>query len=297
MEEKLAQVWAEVLQLQPVGVRDNFFALGGDSIRSVRVVALARGAGLQFSLQQLFQYQTIRELAGVVEERSGAAEAVAGSEPFSLVRAEDREKLGAEIEDAYPLSLLQAGMLFHSDYEREAALYHNSSSYHVRAPYDEAALRAALRRLLQRHAVLRTTFDLTSYSEPLQLVQREVAVPLAVVDVSDLSEAEQEAVIAAWQEAEQQRYIDWRAAPLLRFQVHRRSAETFQFSFAEHHAILDGWSVAAMLTELFGSYLELLHGGGESESGSARGVRSATLSPWSKRRWGLRNANSTGTRS
>ena len=180
------------------------------------------------------------------------------SEPFSLVRAEDREKFGPEIEDAYPLSLLQAGMLFHSEYERESALYHVYSSYHVRAPYDEDALREAFRRLVQRHAVLRTAFDLTSYSEPLQLVQRSVTVPLAIEDMSELSAAEQEAVIEEWRETKKQRYIDWRQAPLLRFQVHRRSAETSQFSFAFHHAILDGWSVAAMLTELFGSYLELL---------------------------------------
>ena len=262
-EEILCGVWADVLSIEQVGIRANFFELGGDSIHSVRVVALARQQGLQFSVQQLFQYQTIEELAAVVSESGTQVEQ--RSEPFSLVRAEDREKFGPEIEDAYPLSLLQAGMLFHSEYDQESALYHVYSSYHVRAPFDEDALRAAFRRLVQRHAVLRTAFDLTSYSEPLQLVQRSVTVPLVIEDISELSAAEQEAVIEEWREAEKQRYIDWRQAPLLRFQVHRRSAETSQFSFALHHAILDGWSVAAMLTELFESYLELLRGS-ESES-------------------------------
>jgi amino acid adenylation domain-containing protein len=264
VEEKLASVWAQVLGVERVGVSENFFALGGDSIRSVRVVALAREQGLQFSLQQLFQYQTIAELAALAHE-SAEDEQLQRSEPFSLIRAEDYAQLGPEIEDAYPLSMLQGGMLFHSEYERESALYHNYSSFHVRAPYDEGALRAALQRLVQRHAVLRTAFDLTSYSEPLQLVHRSVTVPLAVEDISELSAAEQEVVIAAWQEAEKQRYIDWRQAPLMRFHVHRRSAETFQFSFAEHHAILDGWSVAALLKELFASYLELLNGNVDSE--------------------------------
>ena len=264
LQEILCGIWAEVLRLEQVGIRDNFFELGGDSIRSVRVVALARAQGLQFSLQQLFQYQTIEELATVVSKSGTHVEQ--GSEPFSLVRAEDREKFGPEIEDAYPLSLLQAGMLFHSEYERESALYHVYSSYHVRAPFDEVALREAFRRLTQRHAVLRTAFDLASYSEPLQLVQRSVTVPLVIEDIRELSAAEQEIVIAEWQETEKQRYIDWGQAPLVRFQIHRRSEETSQFSFALHHAILDGWSVAAMLTELFESYLELLHGG-ESESG------------------------------
>jgi microcystin synthetase protein McyA len=206
----------------------------------------------------LFQFQTIAELAAVVSEGSG--EQVLHTEPFSLLLDADREKLGPDIEDAYPLSMLQAGMLFHSEYEPQSALYHNYSSFHVRAPYDEAALSEALQRLVQSHAVLRTSFDLTSYSEPLQLVQRNVTVELAIEDVSHLTGREQEAVLAAWEEVEKQRYIDWRTAPLVRFHVHRRSPETFQFSFAEHHAILDGWSVAAMLHELFGTYQDLLRG-------------------------------------
>ena len=257
-EKKLADVWSQVLSVERVGVNDNFFALGGDSIRSVRVVALAREQNLHFSLQQLFQFQTIAELAAVVSEGSG--EQVLHTEPFSLLLDADREKLGPDIEDAYPLSMLQAGMLFHSEYEPQSALYHNYSSFHVRAPYDEEALSTALQRLVQSHAVLRTSFDLTSYSEPLQLVQRNVTVELAIEDVSHLSGPEQEAVLAAWEETEKQRYIDWRTAPLVRFHVHRRSPETFQFSFAEHHAILDGWSVAAMLHELFATYQELLRG-------------------------------------
>ena len=126
-EEILCVIWADVLKVKRVGVGDNFFELGGDSIHSVRVVALARQQGLQFSLQQLFQYQTIAELAAVVSESDANEELAqfARSESFSLVRVEDREKLGPGIEDAYPLSLLQAGMLFHSEYERESALYHN----------------------------------------------------------------------------------------------------------------------------------------------------------------------------
>ena len=165
----------------------------------------------------------------------------------------------------------------------------------MRAPYDEAALNEALQRLVQRHPVLRTSFDLTNYSEPLQLVQKSVTMSLAVEDISPLSAAEQEAVLAQWQEAEKQRYFDWRRTPLLRFHIHRRSAETFQFSFANHHAILDGWSVAAMLTELCGSYLELLNSAAEAEPQPTS--CSVTLWHWNRQHCGHRNVSSTGTKS
>ncbi len=267
-EQILASVWQAVLEVDLVGAEDNFFERGGDSIRSVRVVALASELGLGITLQQLFQYQTLGELARevIVKDRDGNGPGVGlSTEPFALISSQDRQKLPADVEDAYPLSMLQAGMLFHSEFDRNSALYHNYTSYYVNAPYDERALELALRRLLARHPVLRTSFDLTNYSVPLQLVHRSIEPPLQTDDLRALSEAEQDAVILQWQIDEKERYFDWRQAPLLRFHVHRRGEQSFQFSFAEHHAILDGWSVAELLTTLFRSYSLLLRGENEAD--------------------------------
>ncbi len=270
-ERALAAVWEEVLGAGRAGVEDNFFDLGGDSIRSVRVVALARKRGLNFTVEQLFRHQTIaallRQLSANGTSGGDARPGADGAEvaaptvgPFSLVSREDRERMPADVEDAYPLSMLQAGMLFHSDLNRESALYHNYTSLHLRAPFDAHALESAVRRLVERHPVLRTSFDLTGYSAPVQLVHRSVEPPLEVEDLRGMNDAEQEEAIAKWQEDERRRHIDWSQAPLLRFHVHRRGAATFQFSFAEHHAILDGWSVATMMAELFRSYSSLSSG-------------------------------------
>jgi amino acid adenylation domain-containing protein len=258
IERNLAAVWQEVLGGR-AGVEDNFFDLGGDSIRSVRVVALARKRGLNFTIEQLFRHQTIAALVrqlgadgDAARHHPDGAEEIAG--PFSLVSRADRERMPVGVEDAYPLSMLQAGMLFHSDLNRESALYHNYTSLHLRAPFNAHALESALRRLIEHHPVLRTSFDLKGYSVPLQLVHRRVEPPLEVEDLRGMTEAEQEKTITRWQDDERRREIDWSQAPLLRFHVHLRSEDTFQFSFAEHHAILDGWSVAAMLAELFRNY-------------------------------------------
>ena len=71
-EETLAAIWAEVLSIEQVGINDSFFALGGDSIISIQVVALARDRGINFSVQQLFQHQTISELAAALELEANA---------------------------------------------------------------------------------------------------------------------------------------------------------------------------------------------------------------------------------
>ena len=233
----------------------QFFCVGGDSIRSIEVRSRAEQLGIRFSLQQLFQYQTIGELS---PQLNGTSVKPTRTQPFSLVTDADRERLPDEIEDAYPLAMLQAGMLFHSEYAAGVATYHDVFSFRLRAPFDEDALRSAVEHLMLRHSVLRTSFDVSSFSEPMQLVHRSAPVPLAVDDVTHLETVEQEDVISSWLSDEGKTRFDWAQPPLFRIQVHRRSEHTFQFSLSFHHAILDGWSVASMLTELFQSYLSNL---------------------------------------
>ncbi len=257
-EEILAAIWAEALGYERVGVDDNFFELGGDSILSIQILAKARKAGLDYSLQQLIQRQTVRELARGGGQRELPELAFSRTRPFELVAAEDRDKLPVGVEDAYPLTTLQSGMLFHSELNPEEALYHDLGSYRLRCPFDEARFRQAVAGLTRRHPVLRTSFELARYSQPLQLVHDDAPLPLEVEDLRDLDEAARDAALAAVFEREKRRGFDWRQAPLLRFLVHRLDGRTFQLTVVEHHAILDGWSAAAMLTELFQTYLASL---------------------------------------
>ncbi|MEW5928283.1 MAG: amino acid adenylation domain-containing protein [Gemmatimonadota bacterium] len=251
-ERALARVWGEVLGVERVGARDNFFALGGDSIRSIRVVARAREAGLEIALPLIFRHQTVEALAAAVAGERVVARTA--GEPFRLVGAADRAALPADVVDAYPLTRLQLGMLFHSSASPSGAVYHDIFGWHVGAPLDEAAFRAAVAEAAARHPVLRTSFELAGHAEPLALVHAAAEVPVEVEDVSALPPAGQEEAVAAWMEAEKGRGFDWEAAPLLRFHLLRRGEDGFQLVVSFHHAILDGWSVAALLTELLTIY-------------------------------------------
>ncbi|MCA1568713.1 MAG: amino acid adenylation domain-containing protein, partial [Acidobacteria bacterium] len=272
VERVLVEVWAEVLRVERVGVNDNYFELGGDSIRSVSLLAIARERGVSLSLQQLFQHQTIAELAKAFGEHGTSSAESRVIEPFGLISAEDRVRMPEGVEDAYPLTMLQAGMLFHIEYSPDSSFYHNVSSYHLRTRFDAEALSSAVRQLIDNHPALRTAFNLTSYSEPLQLVYTHVPVPLLVEDLRQLSEGDQEQLIAETVEAEKSLKFDAARAPLLRFRAQRRTDDTFQFTLTEHHAILDGWSAASLLAELFERYFAILRNGDSNISVSKPGV-------------------------
>ncbi|HDQ71155.1 MAG TPA: amino acid adenylation domain-containing protein, partial [Chloroflexi bacterium] len=278
IEKALAAVWSEALGVEQVGVYDNFFALGGDSIRSVRVLALARARGLAFSLETFFQHQTIADLAQEIERARGRAPQEAQEKeqkqeqieekapdhpptaPFSLISPADRARLPEGLIDAYPLSALQAGMLYHMALTPDDPVYHNVDSFHLRAPLDIDVMREAVQAVVARHPVLRTSFDLTAYSEPLQLLHPHAVLPITMEDLRHLPRAEQDEEIQAYVAGERVRLFDLKQPPLIRFHIHRRTNATFQFTLTECHAIFDGWSLTSTLAEIFDRYVTMVRG-------------------------------------
>jgi amino acid adenylation domain-containing protein len=164
------------------------------------------------------------------------------------------------IEDAYPLSHLQAGMLFHSEYAPESAVYHDVISYRIALPYDARAAQQAVEQVVERHEVLRTSIDMTRFSQPLQIVHRKVHVPVKTEDLRAMGHEPQQRWLKNWLEEETGRRFQWDEAPLLRIYVHWLDDTSFQWTLSFHHAILDGWSEASLVTELLQRYQKLSRG-------------------------------------
>lgn len=257
-EQILAGIWTQILKLEKVGIDDKYFALGGDSIRSIQIIAGARRQGIEISIEQLFRLQTIRRICEELKTIQTAPPLKVAS--FELISKSDREKIPDAIESAYPLSRLQSGMIFHRELSPESAIYHDVFGYHLKAPLNVELLREAVKQIVARHPAMRTAFDLQEFSEPLQIVHLSAETPFEVEDISNLAPDEQENFLLAFLEAEKNNHFDYAKPPLLRFYVHIRSAETFQFWISFHHAIIDGWSDISLLVELGLSYGQLLKG-------------------------------------
>lgn len=256
-EEILCAIVAQVLGLERVGIDDNLFEIGCDSILALQIVAAARKEGISLAMRNIYETPTIRELAA--DKESIVPAVLTDSPAFNLISEEDSKRLPEDAEDAYPLSNLQSGILYHKELHPDSAIYHAIFSFELRLPYLEEAWRKALADICRIHPTLRTSFHWTGYSQPLQIVHREIELPLAVYDVRDLG-AKADYKVKEWIESEKARPFDGQLAPLFRLTIHRLSDDQVSLSFTCHHVIVDGWSVATLMTQLLRRYLEHFEG-------------------------------------
>jgi len=253
LEEILLEVWQQVLGRKEIGHDEAFFDVGGDSIRVIELVYRARTLGLRLTVEDVFRHQTIRELTAVAEPSGMRPEdEVRCIDAFALISEADRAALPADVEDAYPLTMLQSGLIYQSLTDPRYKCY--VTSLRLQGQFHRSLLESAIVDTIARHPVMRVSFDLGGYSEPLQLVHRNVESALVVFDVSRLPREEQTDQIAAWLEAARETQFDWNRPQLFRFFAHLLDEGTFQLTLVE--PVLDGWSVAVLLTELVSKYAE-----------------------------------------
>ncbi len=255
-EVLLAEIWAEVLGVSEIGLDDNFFELGGDSIRSLRVRALAQQRGLEFTVQDMMLFQTIRELA---QHAGTAIQPVQrlSLEPFALLSEVDRNRMPADAEDAYPLSRVQTGLFYHVLYDPNSAIYHEIFVYQVRSTLNFDQFRQVVQESVARHPILRTSFHLDEFSEPLQIVHKQATPHLERFDWRHLPAAEQRKSIQEWTESEKRRILHLHGTSLLRLFVHRLEDDVFQIVSSYNNILLDGWSEVSLITELLKRYSSL----------------------------------------
>ncbi|MGJ5178590.1 amino acid adenylation domain-containing protein [Bradyrhizobium oligotrophicum] len=263
-ERAIARIWEELLEVQRVGRLDDFFARGGDSMISLQVLAQLRKAGFETSVATLYRHPRVVDLARAIDVEAALArpaQARSATAPFALLSAADRARIPAGISDAYPLSRLQAGMLFEEQLNPADCLYRDVFTFHVRLPLDLPAWNAELAAAMAQHDVLRTSLSLASFEEQLQLVNESAALRCTGEDVSGLGHDAQELRILDIVEQMRRTPYELATAPLLRFHLLRRAADEMQIVLGFHHVILDGWSVATLMTQLLSGYALRCRGG------------------------------------
>ncbi len=163
------------------------------------------------------------------------------------------------VEDVYPLTPLQAGMVFHSLLDTDAAAYVAQIRLRLSGVGDTQALGAAWQRVVERTPLLRSAVVWDGIDEPVQVVHREVVLPIVHYNWRDLAEPEWERELARLA-AQERAGVDLRVPPLLRMVIARLPDDEVLLVWTHHHVVLDGWSMAAVFAEVCEQYAAIVAG-------------------------------------
>ncbi|HVK99819.1 MAG TPA: amino acid adenylation domain-containing protein [Dongiaceae bacterium] len=271
MELRLADAWGRLLRLPRVGRQDNFFALGGHSLLAVRLSEQLRQDGFRLDVRTIFRAATLAEMAALIHVGSTDESQV----PPNLITADTQQltpdllpllnidQTGLDslveavtggvrnIQDVYPLSPLQEGILFHHllSPEQDPYLLRTLLTFDTCSTLD--AFLQALEAVVARHDILRTSVHSPTVaqglSQPVQVVERRVTLPLETCDPYSVNDT-----VTLLEHLDRQRpLLDVRRAPLLRLSIARDAeSQRWLLGILAHHLIADHQTLEAIYTEI-----------------------------------------------
>ncbi|MBD3557662.1 amino acid adenylation domain-containing protein [Planktothrix sp. FACHB-1355] len=256
VEEKLSRVWAEVLGLEKVGINDNFFALGGDSIISIQIVVKAREQGLNFNPRQLFKYQTIAELAPFTDykQKTHAEQGIlVGTVPLSPIQIDFFER---ELED--PNNYSQAVLI------------------NVGKSIEPEKMRRCVELLLRHHDVLRSRFLKSGVSYEQTILEHETAKTFDIKDLTSISHNDKQ--LALNEIVDQTRsLISVENGPVFVVRlINWGEDEGWRLLLTAHHLVVDGVS-----WRIIGEHLAKLYQAETGEEKTKPGEKTCSFRQWS----------------
>jgi non-ribosomal peptide synthase protein (TIGR01720 family) len=239
IEETLANIWAQVIGLERVGINDNFFELGGDSILAIQITSKSNQIGIYLAPDQLFHYPTIAQLADI-----------AGTEPN--VQAEQGVVTG-------PMPLTPIQHWFFEQNLRDS--HHWNQAFLLRAPHtlDFSLLEKAVYQLLIHHDALRLRFAFKNSEWHQTMTSLDDVVPVSRMDLTGLTNVEQKKAIESIA-TELQASLDLSKGPLIQVALFELGSQEFScLLIIIHHLAVDGVSWRILLEHLEVLYNQLSH--------------------------------------
>ncbi|MGE5342504.1 MAG: amino acid adenylation domain-containing protein [Candidatus Omnitrophota bacterium] len=265
MEETLVAIWKEVLESEKIGVTDNFFTIGGDSIKAIRLVSLInKQLETSIKLIDLFNHNSVRALSRILkrgiidEDRHDVEQVIQEIEAFKTKIIPKDIKEFQDIEEILPMSDIEKGMIFHAYQNPDEAVYHDQFVYERKfSEFNPDVFKRALDLMVEKHPILRTSFSIDQYDEFVHFIHRPMPAVYKHVDLKHLDRKAQEDYIRNYMEED--RKYRWNIAlpPLCRMVTFDLGNDIIGAVWTFHHAIIDGWSNASLMTELNNTYLQL----------------------------------------
>jgi acyl-CoA synthetase (AMP-forming)/AMP-acid ligase II len=244
LEKALAGFWAEILQVEQIGIHDDFFALGGDSLLATHVLARAYEiTQVELGISRFFEAPTVAETAHHLETLMQAGQAPRGSSAIVRVPREDGVPASIVQERVWTLQQALPGLPFFN------ILY----ALRLTSPVDAPVLERSINEIVRRHEILRTTFAVVD-GRPTQVIARRLTVPLTIDDLHALLPSKADSIGHRLVQEEALHPFDLAQGPLFRARLLRLAEREHLLLITTHQVICDGWSLGVLLGELVALY-------------------------------------------
>ena len=241
IEKMLAKIWADLLDVERIGIHDDFFELGGNSLIVTRLASRLRdNFQVELSISKLFETPTIAELTAVIGK--------------SLIATETQTipRRGATSIPA-PLSFAQQRLWFLEQLDVGTPTYNLPFSVRLTGLLDITILEQSINEIVRRHETLRTTFAMAN-GQAVTVIAPTLNLALPVKDLRSLSENERKIAAQKAALSQAQQYFDLTQSPLFRVLLLRLDEEESILLITFHHTIFDGWSIDLFLKEVAAFY-------------------------------------------
>jgi amino acid adenylation domain-containing protein/thioester reductase-like protein len=267
MQARLALLLSRRLKVEPIGVDDNLFELGADSLDITHFCLDARGEGHALKIEDVYRHPTIAGLAALLragpstdpETIESGARAREPEFPMARLERADLDRLRSDypnLDDVYPLGPTQEGMLLHALSEGDPALYVEQVTATLSGAVCPATLEDAFNAVAARHAALRTAF----VPHLMHQVVCRLSIALVVQDWSGLTAEDRRTRRDAFLEADRSTGFDLGAPPLMRLTLLRFGPNDHELVWTHSHLLTDGWSLTLVLREVMAAYRDLAEG-------------------------------------
>lgn len=252
LEKQISDVWQSVLGIDKIGINDAFLELGGDSLLAMQVLnRMSKTVNLDMSFRELFEAQTVANLAALGRERQAAAPAKATQEPTaSAVEDPDRH---------YPLSNAQEGLWILWQLDPDNPYYTGQGCIRIKGAFDLATLNKAWQALLDRHELMRVRFARQD-SHPSQRFVPTPDVSFKVEDLTHLPKDQRNAAIEATMRERSKRAFNLETDSLLEYRLYKLGEDEHVIAISFHEIILDLWGLTVLIRDLAALYKNFADG-------------------------------------
>ncbi|MGE5402693.1 MAG: amino acid adenylation domain-containing protein [Ignavibacteriales bacterium] len=243
LEEKLCEIWKELLQVERIGLTDNFFKLGGHSLIAIRLTSrIHKEFNIEINIWEVFQYPTVASLAKLIRSKNPSL-----FNPIEKIKENEY----------YALSHAQRRLWLLAKLEGQNSLYNLPGAFHMKGVLNIQALENTFKAIVQRHESFRTCF-IEIDGEPFQKILETVDFNIETAEYTGKTWDENILKELAYEYFQNE--FDLSKAPLLQIKIIKLYENYHLLLLNMHHIISDGWSIKVMLKEIETYYSSFLNG-------------------------------------